>query len=355
MTKDMTGIAIYELFHLKMKRMKRPAAVIFSLAAAGAGLLSGLLYGGIWGFFFIPVSSAVLASLIYMYRSPFVYAAPVISAILTLAIKHGGGAAVFAALYAVPATVLAVSIYREKPKVHAVVSASVSIFAAAALFALGVYVISPDSLLTYDGIIKSVENALSSVTVNSGSGQVRFFTDEGISAVTEYLSISLPAVLVLIAYAVSYASASLLSAMMKLFSFADKIPGGVGKWIYESSPVSALMFIISYFVSVLLIPYTNADAVGVAAENLLLILTPPMMIAGERIFFGFASAHYKMTIAVVVTVIAVLVTPSMYLMIISFLGAGYILYKASSPYISKLIGKFGGDDDDDDDDDDFYE
>ncbi len=336
--------------------MKRPAAVVCAALPSLLGLLSGILYGSIWCLFFFPFSAALLASLLYMFRSPLLYISPLISAALSFVFTHGIISSFFAAAYVIPATVLAVTIYRERAKSFAVVSASVSIFAAGCVMFALTYLISPDTLLTYDGIIDAAAATLASVKINSGSEAVQFFSDEGIEAITSYLSISMPAAVALLVYALAYAAVSLTSFLMRIFSFTDKIPGGVGRWIYKSNPVSAVMFFVSYFSSVLLMSYDSADNIGVAAENLLLILTPPMMIAGERAFFGFAASHYKTGLSIFATVMALLLLPSFYIMVISFLGAGYIIAKSLSPYISKLMGKFsGGDDDNDDDDDDFYD
>lgn len=333
------------LFSEEMPRMKRVAAVTLALLTMASGTLSGIIFPHPAAFLFTALAVSLLATLIFTYRSPYLYVIPIVSFITAAVFAPSAVAAVFVAIYAPAAVVLALSLYEKVSKARAV--AFTSIVIGIAVFAVGLiaFHIDKSSLPAVEDIKNAVEDYLLTLSFNTEDGRAAIFTGQAASGLARYFTLSLPALFIIAINTVSFISVSVFVSLIRLFMFTDRIPDG--KWVYSPEVASAVLFLLSYATSSALISFSSADVIGYAAENILIALTPAMMIAGCRISYKLSKKHDKKILLVAATVILLLFSPSLYLMIISFWGALHVIYRSVLPYWHKLFSRGTGGDDGD--------
>lgn len=335
------------LFSEEMPRMKRVAAATLALLTAASGAISGVLFPGPGAFLFTSLALSLLATLIFTYRSPYLYAIPVVSFIAAAVFTGSTLSAVFAALYAPGAVILALSLYEKVSKARAVAFTSIAIGVSVLAVGLIAFITDKSSLPTIESVKDAVEGYLSSLSFNTEDGRAAIFTEQAAAGLARYFTLSLPALFMIGVNTVSFLSVSVFTALIRLFMFTDRIPDG--RWVYSPEFASAVIFLLSYTVSSALISSPSADVIGYAAENLLIALTPAMMIAGCRVSYKLSEKHDKKILFVAATVGLLLFSPSLYLMIVSFWGALHVIYISALPYWHKLFPR-GTDGDDGDDD-----
>lgn len=329
------------LFAERMPRMKKVAAATLFVTTVIFGAASGIVFPDIICVFYTSVSASLLAALLFMYRSPYLYAAPILTALIAAVISGSIISALLSAAYTPIATATAIAFYRRASKARAIMISSVVLGATLAVTAILAYIIDKDSFPTAAAVTESVKDALLSVPVNTKDGVAALFTQDAASAIARYITLLIPAAFIITVNAVSYLSASMFVLYCRLFYFADRIPGK--KWIYMPDTVPAVIFILSYFISAATVPYASADVIGYAAENVLIALTPAMLIAGGRVSFELSAKHDKKLLFIIVSAMTLIISPSLYLMVISFWGALYVIYKSLRPHLHRL---FPGKDDD---------
>ncbi len=338
----MTQISAHRrLFAEKMPRMKKYSAATLFLLTVIFGTLSGISFPSPIFILYSAYAASLFAAILFMRRTKYVYLSPILTFIVTAAVSGHLPTALLATMYTPIAVAIAVTFYEKSSKAASVMASSVALTASLALIALFTFIVNKDVFPSVKSVTDSIVESLRSATVNTPDGRVPLFTEQAASGLAEYIVLSLPAVFIIVINSVSYLAASLFALQCRLFYFADRIPGG--KWVYSPEVIPAVIFILSYFVSALLVPFASADVLGYAAENVLIALTPAMMIAGERCSYAVCQKHDKKVSLVVISLILLLISPSLYLMIISFWGALHVIIKSVRPKLRKL---FRTDDDD---------
>ncbi len=323
------------LFSERMPRMKRVAAATLAVLALASGTLSGVIFPNPAAFFFTAVALSLTATLIFTYRSPYLYVIPILSFAISAVITGSFVSAAFAAVFAPAAVVLALALYEKASKARAIAFTSAALGAAVVVSGLLAFATDSSSFPTVESVREAMEAYFSSLSFNTADGRAAIFTEQAATGLASYFTLSLPAIFIILINTVSFVSVSLFAALIRLFMFADRIPDG--KWVYTPETASAVLFLLSYATSSALISFSSADVIGYAAENLLIALTPAMMIAGCRISYKLSEKHGKKVILVIATVILLLFSPSLYLMIISFWGALHLIYKSLLPYWRRLF------------------
>lgn len=327
------------LLSADMPRMKRAAAVIVTVFAAVLSAVSGLLFPDPTAFLALSVSSALIASLIFTYRSAAVMLAPAAAFAAVLVIDGSLVSAMFPLCSAAPAFVLAVMFYKRSRRAATVTAMSV-LFALsfAALFGVA-YLTEPYLIPDVDAVRTSLTETIASLTVNTAKGKVPLYTDDAAASLAEYFVLLTPAAVITVINAVSFVSAAIFVLSVRLFGFCDMIPDG--KWTYTPELAAAVTYLLSYAVSASLVPFPSADVIGFAAENVLIALIPAMMIAGERALYSLSKKHDRLILFVILSVLVLLISPSIYLMIISFWGAFHVIIDCLRPHISRFMRQDG--------------
>ena len=324
-----------------MPRMKRAAAIIVAVIAFAALTASGLTFPDLSAFLLLSVSVAAVASLIFTYRSALVPAIPAVAVITVFAATRSAGPALFPAASVLPAAALAVLFYKKSSRAAAITTVSV-LLGVSFLIILGVvYVDSPELIPDPDLVRTSLTETIASFTVNTANGKVPLYTEDAAARLAEYFVLSIPATVIIVINAVSFFAAATFVLFVRLFGFFDRIPDG--KWTYTPELAAAVIYLLSYAVSASLIPYSSADVIGFAAENVLIALIPAMMIAGERALYMLSKKHDGLILFVIVSVVLLLVSPSLYLMIISFSGAFSVIITHMRPYVDRFMRRGDGD------------
>ena len=337
--------------------MKNAAAVVlltlFTATAAAAGVAGAAALKLLCA----SLSTAILAGLTFMYRRPFIFAVPLIPAVITFVLTESLTMSAIPLILPLPAAVIiAVSAYAGENKSRIITASSIAL-ACSCLLLLLLYRISGGVFPTYDSVLDLLRRELSSITVPSPNGRVPALRDEAILSIAQYLILCSPAIAMICLSAFAYITSSLFSLLCSLFSFGDRLPEGARKYI--PSVVSAVLYLLAYLISASLVSVASADVVGYTAENLLLALLPAMMIHGERSLYELAYKHERRLLFVIVSVLILLISPSIYLMFVSFSGAIALIYGWLKPKFRLLLSRLRGDDNDndnndDDDDDGFY-
>lgn len=338
------------LMQAEMPRMKRVAAISVAALTFLLGLRSGTLFPNAASLLFLTVAAALLSALIFMFRSSAVYLAPILTFVSVIILTGSLQSAFFSISYVPMSVVLSVSFFNRLSKSRAIFRASVALGTFLLVSYLTARLLKIDLLPSASEFRTAIENFLSSAAINTKNGRTPLFSQESAAGIADYALLSIPAIFITAVNIVSYVSSSALVLLCRMFFFSSFIPGR--KWNYMPSPATALTFIFSYFLSSLLIPFAKADVIGFAAENMLLALTPAMMIAGEKTAFFFALKHDKRILFVILTLFTVMFSASLYLMAVSFLGAIHVIYRPMKPYISSLFRRNDGDGNDGDNDED---
>ena len=346
--------AYFKLRHESMPKMKHVAAVTVMAAAAASGYLSGTISHSAAGVFFCIIFCALAASaeaaLIYMYRSPLCFISPALSAAAVYLATGSAFRSAYTLIYLPVALAIALCAYKKYTKSRTVITAACAAGIAVAAIGAVLFLLSPDAIPSYDSLYTSIRDFFSAVGINTRSGRTALFTQEAAEGIANYIMLSLPAAFIITVSVSSYIATLTYEALMRLFYFGDYIPNS-GKWIYSPAVVTAAIYLLSYFVSAATISYPKADVVGYAAENMLLALLPAMLFTGLRAAYTLSAKHERKILFVVLTVIVLTVSPSLYLMIISFWGAISVIAAHTAPRLRAVMKKLRGDDDDNDDDD----
>lgn len=322
-----------------MPRMKRAAAIIVSVFAFGTLTASGMIFPNPFSFVFTSVSVAVLASLIFAYRSNIIFMLPITSGTCVILLTGSPVCALVPLVALVPAIALAVLFYKKARRSSAVTVVSSVLGVSFAVVICVMLLMRPDLILRVASVKSFLTEKISSLTVNTANGRVPLYTEEAAESLASYLVVSIPAAVIIVINAISFVSSAIFLAAVKMFGFADRIPNG--KWRYTPEFVAAVVYLSAYVVSASLIPFPSADAVGFAAENVLIALIPAMLIAGERALFSFSQRHDKKTLFIVLSAMLFLVSPSLYLMVITFSGAVAVIISHMKPYIMRFIRRDG--------------
>lgn len=340
-------ISYKALMQAEMPRMKRVAAISVATLTFLLGLRSGTLFPNAASLLFLTAAAALLSALIFMFRSSAVYLAPLLTFVSVIILTGSLQSALFSVSYVPMSVVLSVSFFSRLSKSRAIFRSSVTLGTFLLVSYLIARLLKIDLLPSASEFRTAMESFLSSAAINTKNGRMPLFSQDSVAGIADYVLLSIPAIFITAVNAVSYLSSSALVLLCRMFFFSSFIPGR--KWNYMPSPVTAFIFIFSYFLSSILIPFAKADVIGFAAENMLLALTPAMMIAGEKTAFFFALKRDKRILFVVLTLFAVMISASLYLMAVSFLGAIHVIYRPMKPYLSSLFRRNNDDDDDNDD------
>lgn len=331
-----------------LPHMKHAAAVTVLILYASLTAASAALPGTALKLAASAVSSSLLASALYMYRRWAILFFPPAAAAAAILLSSDAPTAVFA--ITAPLFVGVTASYNllvKSEKSHAVASSSAAVAAAAAV-SVAVHFFSGGVLPSYDSALASLTNFFGSFRSPAGKEVLAADASLGLA---RYILIIAPALIMIAAASFSFIAVTLSILTARLFSFGGFIPTAAR--VYVPSAVSAGVYLISYLISAALIANTAADVVGYTAENLLIALLPAMMIHGERTLFRLSRRHDKTVMFTVLSVIVLLISPSIYLMFVSFAGAcGRIYASVKTPlhrFWRRVTG--GGDDDDDDDSD----
>lgn len=340
------GSALYRLYRADMPRMKHIAAAIlaavYAAASCGAAAAGSLLLSALCAV----LTVALLASVIFAYRRLWLIAAPIAAAAVTLIITRDPVAAMIAVLPFPAASALAVSFFRRRDKGGMITATSVAI-GAWGLLTVAVYAACGGAFPSFDEMSESVRRAVMSATVNSASGPAAVFSEQAAAGIAEYVMLSIPAIVIVSIMLVSFLAATIMPHLLRLFSFSDYVYDGA--LVYRPSTAAAVIYILAYATSVALTFIRNTDAIGYAAENVLLALLPAMLLEGERSIYEFAAAREKRFLFYIANVILLLFSISLFLMLVSFTGAISRVWRAIRPRLDKFI-HFHGDDFDDFDD-----
>lgn len=155
----------------------------------------------------------------------------------------------------------------------------------------------------------------------------------------------LPAIITVSVSVASFFIVLLFSLLTRLFSFTSYLPE---PWIYIPATPSAVIFLISCTVSAALIPYSNVDVIGYAAENIIYIFLPAMLLQGVRKSFLHFRNKGQIIIFILLFVILAAVSLSICLMTFSYIGAISLIWTSVR---SRLRAKRSGDDSDNDNND----
>lgn len=322
-----------------MPRMKRAAAIIVSMLAFSTLTASGLMFPNPFSFVFTSVSVAVLASLIFAYRSNLILLLPVASGICVIAVTGSPVCALVSLASLVPSVALAVLFYKKARRSSAVTAVSIVVGISFAVV-VGVMLLMRPELISRAASVKSLlTEKISSLTVNTANGRVLLYTEEAAESLAAYFVVSIPAAVIIVINAISFVSSEIFLVAVKMFGFWDRVPDG--KWRYSPELAAAIVYISAYVVSASLIPFPSADVVGFAAENVLIALIPAMLIAGERALLSLSQRHDKKTIFIVLSAMLFLVSPSLYLMVITFSGAVAVIISRIKPYVMRFIRRDG--------------
>lgn len=332
-----------------LPRMKRASALTVAVIYAVVATEAGCVDAAVLRLIFAALASSLAASLLFMYRRPEIFAFPIIPAAVTFVLTKN--AAVTAAVLLVPslcgASIAYNMLIKSERSRTVVFSAAAAAIGAAAAF--GIYLLLGGKTLTYDGALASLKGFFASFKTPAGTS---FLTEDVSLGIARYIMLTLPALAMIAVSSLAFAASSLSAALADVFHFGEYVPRA--SRVYVPSAVSAAIYLLSYLTSAALIASTSADVVGYTAENLLIALLPAMMIHGERTLFRLAKRHDHNVLFAVLTVILLLISPSMYLMFVSFSGAVGRIYSEARPTIKRLVRRIsgGGDDGDDNDDDD---
>ncbi len=332
------------LINSDMPRMKHAAAWLLLFVVFGMSVLSGYLFPSVLMIIPLSVSSALFSAVLFMYRSHAVYAVPALSAFVLIFISDTP-VSVLLPIMMLPLSVsLTLAFYCKQSKSRAVFYGAVSLGGAAFAGILVMYLFGADVIPDIDSLRDGIKTALSAITINTREGRAALFTPESASGIADYVILSIPAIVIVSLNLVSFLSASLLSVFCRIFFFADSIPDG--KWEYTPECVSAVIYVISYFVSAATVSLASADVIGFAAENVLLALLPAMLLAGAKSSFVTAVRHDRRVLFVILSFLAVTLAPSLYLMVISFWGAISVIWRSVGPFVVRVLpfGKNGDDD-----------
>lgn len=339
------------ILRVDMPRMKHAAATVLLLLYTVASILSGTTGSLALRFTLVSLATAVFAAVMFMYRRPVMFVFPVISAAAVLILTQDVTFTLSSLLLPLPAAVvMSTTLCLGSDKAHAVTVTSVSLALSAAVLTL-VYALTGGDLPTYESLFDSMSQFFSSITAPSPNGPVNAFTPEAASALARYIMLSLPAIVFVTVSAVSFVSVTLFSVIIDMSSFGEWLMPGSRS--YTPSVISAALYLCAYLTSASLVSVASADLVGYAAENVLLCLLPAMMIHGEKSLYGLARRHDKKILFAGLTVMILLLTPSLYLMFVSFAGAISLIYTALRPVVKRLLGRDDNDDGSDDNDDDY--
>ncbi len=327
------------LFAEDMPRMKRIAAIIVSVINAGLSLMSGLLFPNPICLIILALSVAISASLIFTYRSLYVLIAPVMASLAVWGVSGAIAPSLFSLVSVLPAVALTVLFYRKNSFSTAVTVMSV-IFAVSFAAVIGVmYLADPETVPKVTEVRDFLTEKISSLTMNTPAGRVPLYTSDAAASLAEYFVLSLPAFVIIVINTVSFLSAAVFKLLIKAFGFFDRIPDG--KWSYKPDVIASVTYLAAYAVSASLIPFASADVIGFAAENVLIALIPAMMIAGEKSLYVFSKERDGLVIFTILSVVLLCLSPSLYLMIISFAGAFSVIIERIRPYISRFSGRDG--------------
>ncbi len=339
----------------RMPRMKRiPAAVLLMFYTACACLvgvtdLPGLMLP------YAAFSASLLAAVAFMFRRRYIAFFPPLAAILAFAATGSWLLAAASLLTTVlPAAAIAWSFYNDCDNKARAVTLTSAAFAAAVLLLLGLYLLKGGSIPRPDDAVSRLTAWFASVKIPGKDGLTPIFKAEAASGLANYVVVCLPAFAAVAVSALSFASVSLFLILADIFFFNSSIDPEARS--YKPTAVSAAVYIASYLVSSSLIYAPSADVIGYAAENLLLIILPAMMIWGEKTLYRISVEHEKVLVFVILTVILLMASPSVYLMAVSFTGAISLILGAVMPRVRRFISRmrrdmFGDDDSYDDYDD----
>lgn len=346
-------LSVMRILRVKMPRMRHTAAIVLLLLYTAAAILSGTTGSLTLRLVLTSLATATLAAVIFMYRRPVILAFPVIVTAAVLLLTRDFTLASSSLLLPLPAAIAAAtSLCLGADKARAVTVTAVSLVASAAALTL-IYILSGGTLPSYESFFESLVKLFASLSAPSANGPVNAFTAEAAASLARYIMLSLPAIVFVTVSAVSFVSVTLCSVMIDMFSF--------GQWVvpesrvYTPSVISAVLYLGAYLISASLVSVSSADVIGYAAENVLLCLLPAMMIHGEKSLYGLSRRHDKKMLFAVLTVALLMLSPSLYLMFVSFSGAIALIYTALRPVIRRLIGRDDDDGSDDDDGDDYYD
>ncbi len=323
------------LFGEKMPRMKRAAAIIVSFLNVAFLLLTGFVFPSPFALLPLSASVALTASLIFAYRSFYVLVAPVISSAAVIIITKSVSAALLVLLSAAPALVLTALFYR-KVKCSASITVMSVVYGIIFASVIGVLYLSDTSAVPTVGEVRVIlTDKIASLTVNTAAGRVPLYTEDAAASLAEYFVLSLPAAVIIVINTVSFLSLEIYKLAVRLFGFAEHIPEG--KWNYKPEVAAALIYLAAYVVSASLIPFKAADVIGFAAENILISLIPAMMLTGERSLYLFSKKRDGLVLFTILSVVLLCLSPSLYLMIISFEGAISVIFDGLRPYITRFL------------------
>jgi len=313
----------------RLKKYGRVMMIASSFVlSAFCASLSSIDSVGLLAFFMLSLASAFCAFGFFATMSPIVlFSAPpayIVSVFLTL----DPIASLSSVMYIAPAFALAMSVRAKRTRCETVISVSASavlMFCAVSLvnilFSRGS--VSPDILNGYaDELLSPVRGILENASLYDKNGEVMYlYTSEQVGAVIGTAKLMMPSVIICAANIFAYISTALFHLFMRRFSITAML-GEDKKWRLSLSSVSAVIFIVSYFMSVLF-RTPSATPLTAVTMNLLIILIPGFALVGTKDMIFRIRQREEVNVTpfyIAALIILVCINPSACIMMLSFFG-----------------------------------
>lgn len=329
-----------------MPRMKDAAASLMLAIYASVAVMTSYSRSAFVCIIGAAVASAVLAAVAFAYRRPWILAVPVISSAAVFILTYSAAYTVMS-LLPIPTAAAVVAAFALKRKKSGIVAAASVAVGAWLILTLLASALSGDIKLSYDWFTETLKSSLMSMTVRTADGPAPMFTEALADGLVEYITLSLPAILTVCSMAAAYIASSLFPRLLCMMSFEQYVYGGA--LTYTPTAAAGVVYLLAVTVSASLAVDASYDMIGFAAENLLLILMPAMLIYGIRVLKRYAVKHDKRFLFVVLAFILLFSLPSLLLMAVTFTGAIHIIYIKLRPKMKKLMDRMRSDDEDIDD------
>jgi len=293
---------------------------------------------GMFSFFGTALASAVLAFGLLASRSPLVCFGAVGAFGSMLLITQNLALSLSAVMYLPVSFVLVLLTMRSARRSETVVSMSVVLFAEVMLFAL--VSLGLTSEISYDSIIKYFESmfdpvrgVLENSSLYNAEGEIVYlYTAEQVDAVISYMMRFMPAILICAINAYTYFISSVYHALVRRANAIRRVNGReTADWKLRLSPVSAVVFIVSYLITVLF--GGSMTALEAAALNLVVILVPGFAMIGARTVIAKLKKRGEGSISpfvIIAAIILICINISVCFIILAFFGVVTTLIAAFS-------------------------
>ena len=251
--------------------------------------LSALDTKGIFSLFLIGTAAAVMSFGLFVTRSTMVFLSVPLSAAASIVITLNAYAMINTLMTAVSCIALTYCAYKRKQRTDTVIlisSAAIYVFvvcsAVTILLESGTF--TGETIMAYlRDILEPIRIILSNTSIVNPDGEIiYFYTAEQVELIVRYAMTLLPSVIICAANLFSFFTSAVFHFIMKRFGIAKLLyTAGERGWGLKLSPVSAVIFAVSYLLAVLFRSDT-LTALPIVMINLLIILTPGFALVGMR-------------------------------------------------------------------------